>query len=100
MLPSLARISRAIPRALAAILGPVSSGLTAVADAIATTAAAITEAAITEAAILVVAVDPIIAVGAVPAAVLGSNAAAQVAHIVITAPTPDLHGVLSSFPKC
>jgi hypothetical protein len=66
-----------------------------VADAIATTAVVTTVAAT-----LVVAVDPIIAVAGVLAAVLDSNAAAQAAHIVITAGTPDLHAVLSSFPKC
>jgi len=90
-LPSLARISLAIPRASAAIRGLVSSGLTAAVGAIATTVAATIAVVVKIAA----AAGPIIAVVAVPAAVLGSNAAAQAARIVIRVATPDLRDVLS-----
>ena len=88
-LPSLVRISRAIPLALAAIRAPASSGLTAAGDAIATTVDA------------TIAVAPAgqIAAADVPAAVPGSNAV-QAARIVTEAATPDLRAALSSFPKC
>jgi hypothetical protein len=86
---SLAQISRATPRASAAILALDSSGLTAAADAIAITAAET----------IAVAVAGPIAVAAVPAVVLASNAA-QVVDPVITAATPDRRAVLNSFPKC
>jgi hypothetical protein len=61
---------------------------------------ATTAAATTVAVSIVVAADPIIVVVADPAAVLGSNAVAQVVRIVITAATPVRRGVLSSFPRC
>jgi hypothetical protein len=90
-LPSHVRIFRETPLALAAILAPVSSGLTAAAVAIATIAVEIIA--------VVVAADPTGAV-ADPAAVLASNVADLAGRTVITVATPDLRAVLSSFLKC
>jgi hypothetical protein len=90
VLPSLARISRATPRASAVIREPDSSVPIAAADAIATIAAETIAGA---------AADPIV-VAAAPAAVLDSNVGQVAARSVITAVTPDRRAVLSSSPKC
>jgi hypothetical protein len=96
---NLARIFRATPRALGAILAPVSSAHFAVADAIATTAAVTIVAAT-----IVAVADPTVAeAGPAVVAALGSNVAPVVvaaASIVITEGIPDRHAALNSFPRC
>src|ERR1700732_189756 len=84
-LPSLVKISRAIPLALAAIRAPASSGLTAAGDAIATIAT-------TAAATIVVAAADQIAAADVPAAVLDSNAV--LGARIVTGDTPEPRGAL------